>query len=258
MIFRIIPKNNYKITLIGAGGTGGYLLQSLARIAYEKQNMEITVIDGDIIEEKNIGRQNFYHYEIGAYKAQVLAERYSLALGLNIKPINKFLEEKDYSTLYTSDFIISCVDSAKSRKIIHNILKNIKKDQKKRFITYENPAMHIWMDIGNSKNSGQILIGNSFERKIIKKQKGKEISLIPYPSLLEPDLISIKKEKEQKENLLSCAERITLNEQSITINQTMATIASSMLNNLLEKNEIKSNKIIINEEIPMVISKLEI
>lgn len=71
-----------KIIILGAGGTGGYVIPHLYRIAFAAdRQMRIIVCDGDVVEGKNLIRQNFVEQDIGRNKAQVLAERYSAAFG---------------------------------------------------------------------------------------------------------------------------------------------------------------------------------
>ena len=49
-----------KIKVVGAGGIGSYLIEPLSRyLSYCKDSCEITVIDGDLYEDKNLQRQKF-------------------------------------------------------------------------------------------------------------------------------------------------------------------------------------------------------
>ena len=69
-----------KFIVVGAGGTGGYLIRDLARLigTFNLQNnmdMSIIVIDGDKVEPKNLIRQNFIKSDLGKYKAEVMAAR---------------------------------------------------------------------------------------------------------------------------------------------------------------------------------------
>lgn len=66
-----------KIVVLGAGGTGGYIIPHLYRIAFaDNRNYRIIICDGDIVEPKNLIRQNFIEQDVGRIKSQVLAERY--------------------------------------------------------------------------------------------------------------------------------------------------------------------------------------
>lgn len=87
--------NSLKIILIGAGGTGGYIAPHLYRIAYASgRKVQIIIADGDIVEKKNLIRQNFADCDIGKNKAQVLAERYAGAFGIKANYIPDFIESK--------------------------------------------------------------------------------------------------------------------------------------------------------------------
>lgn len=85
-----------KIIVLGAGGTGGYLIPHLYRIAFadDKRNYRIIICDGDIVEPKNLIRQNFVKQDIGRNKAAVLAERYSGAFGIKCEYIPEYIESE--------------------------------------------------------------------------------------------------------------------------------------------------------------------
>ena len=82
-----------KIIVLGAGGTGGYLIPHLYRIAFadDKRNYRIIICDGDIVEPKNLIRQNFVKQDIGRNKAAVLAERYAGAFGIECEYIRVYI-----------------------------------------------------------------------------------------------------------------------------------------------------------------------
>jgi tRNA A37 threonylcarbamoyladenosine dehydratase len=66
------------LILVGCGGTGSWLAPSVVRAAKvltEKISVKVNVtfIDPDLVEEKNVYRQNFCLAEIGANKAETLA-----------------------------------------------------------------------------------------------------------------------------------------------------------------------------------------
>ena len=83
-----------KIIVLGAGGTGGYLIPHLYRIAFANGNRSYRIIicDGDIVERKNLIRQNFIEQDIGRNKASVLAKRTAAEracpTGLYKKPVD--------------------------------------------------------------------------------------------------------------------------------------------------------------------------
>ena len=131
-----------KIIVLGAGGTGGYVIPHLYRIAFaRKGRVRIIVCDGDIVEQKNLVRQNFVEQDIGRNKAQVLAERYSQAFGIECEYRSSFVEdEAELRELVCPDFystprndipetqrviLLGCVDNNKSRQMCHNVFKDI-------------------------------------------------------------------------------------------------------------------------------------
>src|SRR4051812_23463220 len=61
------------IYIIGCGGVGSAIVPSLCLLKGAK---EITLIDGDTIEEKNLNRQLFGPCQVGTNKAKALGDKY--------------------------------------------------------------------------------------------------------------------------------------------------------------------------------------
>lgn len=61
------------IYIVGCGGVGSFLTPCICLL---KNPQDVTVIDADILEAKNLNRQLFTQADIGKSKAQALAERY--------------------------------------------------------------------------------------------------------------------------------------------------------------------------------------
>lgn len=61
------------IYIIGAGGVGSWLTPAICLL---KEPSQVTVVDGDILEEKNLNRQLFTEDDIGSNKALALSKRY--------------------------------------------------------------------------------------------------------------------------------------------------------------------------------------
>lgn len=75
-----------KIVMLGAGGTGGYVAPYLFRLLHMLDRpARFVICDGDIVELKNLDRQNFVPADLGENKARILAERYSTVLGSGVK-----------------------------------------------------------------------------------------------------------------------------------------------------------------------------
>lgn len=219
-----------KIVVIGAGGTGGYVIPHLYRIGFaSNRNIRIIVCDGDVVEEKNLIRQNFIEQDIGRNKAQVQAERYSAAFGIECEYIPNFIEtEKELSSLTEPDFearpysnipesqkviLLGCVDNNKSRQLCHKVF-NKQKDL-------------VYIDSGNGEHAGQVVCG--------VRQNGRT-TYKPIGSLY-PDVL---KEEDKFPSELSCAERAVSAPQSVTANLTAATAMVSFLYNLLIVGELNT------------------
>ena len=55
-----------KIVMLGAGGTGGHIAPHLYRLLYALERpVRFIICDGDIVEEKNLVRQNFTPADLG-------------------------------------------------------------------------------------------------------------------------------------------------------------------------------------------------
>lgn len=214
--------------LVGAGGTGGFLIGAIARLMYEIEKISsktatCTIVDPDIVEEKNIPRQNFLTSDIDLPKSQVLAARYALAMGVKIRAICKPFSSKFVQRSWRSlTIIVGCVDNAAARQEINRCLE-----------TYSTQMPSIWwLDCGNHQNSGQVLLGSSnqftIERAFNNYQHPSFCIHLPSPSLLHPELL-----EPQSEELVpfstSCAELIARNQQSLFVNQQIAAIASDYL-----------------------------
>jgi PRTRC genetic system ThiF family protein len=223
------------LILVGCGGTGSWLAPSVVRAAKvltEKISVKVNVtfIDPDLVEEKNVYRQNFCLAEIGANKAETLALRYSSAWGLPF-PIHalvmefagawKKIESQSYGNALT--VILGCVDNPVARKQIADAFKGGSRNSDKI------PSLW-WIDSGNEHANGQILIGSDSEDKGGFPIKG-YCTRLPLPSVQHPELISRAEVVRPKASTthLSCADLALLDAQSLTINQRMAAEMSDFL-----------------------------
>ena len=88
-------KRPVKIVMLGAGGTGGHIAPHLYRLLYALERpARFIICDGDVVEEKNLVRQNFTPADLGENKAKVLAERYSSVFGLETEYVPEFIESE--------------------------------------------------------------------------------------------------------------------------------------------------------------------
>lgn len=161
-------KKKFEILLIGVGGGGSHLTPMVARAMsiYQDVPTKLTLVDPDIVEEKNLSRQNFVMADLGKKKAEVLATRYSRSYGVEISAKAELVDEpSDIEALITGSLyetcltIISAVDNLPSRKLIHDFLSE---RAESNFTCY-------WLDLGGEEFHGQIAIGSSFGNSYYEK-----------------------------------------------------------------------------------------
>lgn len=238
----ILPKehNHLKIIIIGAGGTGSYASQAIARLVFELKmrgkNAEMLIVDPDRVESGNIPRSNFCSAEIGRFKAQTLAERLALAWSLQVCYSNSpFDAEKHFKQTAGSyrqlTVLVGCVDNHVARADIHRAL-----EESEGYRSSE-AANTWWIDGGNGKFSGQVVIGSTTTRiGALDCFSGSRICrTLPAPSLFHPELLEDQEAgiRPKATERISCPELIRLGEQSLNINQRVAVEIAEMLSALL-------------------------
>ncbi|MBX3282052.1 MAG: ThiF family adenylyltransferase [Acidobacteria bacterium] len=234
-----------KFILIGAGGTGSFAAPAIARLVFELKQIQnkpvdMLIVDPDVVGSGNIPRSNFCAAEIGRYKAQTLAERITLAWGMEIEySCEAFDAEKhlrrsmrDYRSLTV---IVGCVDNHLARRDIHNAI-----DEFKTYGSLDAPGIW-WIDSGNGRSSGQVLLGSTTKRQKHEKYfAGTSICRsLPAPSLVHPDLLEPETKVASEINEASCPDRIRLGEQSLNINQRVAVEVAEMLSAMFLTRSLK-------------------
>ncbi len=225
------------VLVIGCGGTGSYVIPGLVRLlASSKKQFCLTLADADVVEEKNLIRQNFIKSDIGKNKAETLARRYSSAFGLQIQYITEYLESADsiartlrdatVSNIKYGDktpLIISCVDNTKSRKFMVDALQN-------QF--YKNGYI---IDCGNEEYNGQVLLTQLTETSVPKEGHYRT----PHMFEVFPELVERAKQ-DKLASELSCAEMAASSDQFGFVNLNAATIALNFAYDLLSGNPIST------------------
>lgn len=245
---RVLPRefSKLKIYLIGAGGTGSFAAMNLARVLFELRHfgkaVEMTVIDPDVVESGNIPRSNFCAAEIGRFKAQTLAERISLAWGLEVAYSNEKLCYENHIKPNRNGYkeltvLVGCVDNHPARREIHRSLEEANK------YNSQNAPECWWIDGGNGKFSGQVLIGSEIKREKAENHFSSSTicKKLPAPSVIHTELLENQEipARRVEEERLSCAERIRRGEQSLNINNRVAVEIGEMLAELLLTNSLR-------------------
>jgi molybdopterin/thiamine biosynthesis adenylyltransferase len=155
------------IIVIGCGGTGSRLVPQLAQFIKTCSwviNPSIILVDDDVVEEKNLLRQNFIRSDVGKPKARVLAERYGQAYGVNISSVVARISQKrgdigNYTSIIqptedgveigdiNSAMVIMCVDSAEARRSILQAFGMANRAARNALF---------WIDAGNEDSYGQV------------------------------------------------------------------------------------------------------
>lgn len=210
-----------KIILLGAGGTGGYIAPHLCRLVHTlDRTVKVIIADGDIVEQKNIVRQNFICSDLGRNKAQVLAERYTSAFGSEVYYIPEFIEsESKLLELLKSQklvILIGAVDNNKSRQLCHNVFQKLDDI--------------IYIDSGNGQYTGQVVCGIRHDGKTYYKPVAEV-----YTDILE--------NTDKFPTELSCAKASISAPQSIVANIMAATAVISYIYNILVLGMIEVERI---------------
>ena len=116
--------------VIGAGGSGGQLIPSLARLlAYHpRARASLTVADGDAFEEHNQSRQLCGPAQLGRNKAEAMAELCA-AQGLDfVQAVPRFLNKDGIrQQLHSLDnlLVVSTVDNDATRLAVIEVLESL-------------------------------------------------------------------------------------------------------------------------------------
>ena len=228
-----------KIVMLGAGGTGGHIAPHLYRLMFSLDRyVRIIIADGDVVEQKNLVRQNFVEADLGENKARVLAERYSSVFGMEAEYIPSYIEDREtllklvkpqkwsrthYEVpagefvrgvdLRTRDgvitelvILIGAVDNNRSRQLCDSVFKEV--------------SDLVYIDSGNGEHTGQVVCGiRSGGRTYYKPVGGL------YPDVLEAS--------DKFPTELSCAEASVSAPQSIVANVMAATAVVNFIYNIL-------------------------
>lgn len=109
---------NKSVLILGCGGVGGYVVESLARSGIGT----LILVDFDIIEESNINRQIIaLESTIGKNKVDAFEERIKdINKECKVIKINKFIDDKNINELfeYKIDFFVDACDSVPTKKAV--------------------------------------------------------------------------------------------------------------------------------------------
>ena len=214
------------ITVVGCGGTGGFVAEGLCRL-FQGRKATIVLVDHDRVEPHNLLRQNFYAEDVGRFKSQALADRLARAYRRPVGySVYAFREEESrpngqrYPGLpaYGDSLIIGCADNTAARRAMAECLPG---DPRRWLI-----------DAGNDTNWGQVLVGNVAEPVTLVEPPftGQTCHLAPAPTLQRPDLLTAVSTRPPD---VDCAAALDLTDQDPTINQMMASLVLQVVRRMV-------------------------
>jgi len=194
------------VIIVGCGGTGGFVADGLARML--PRDKDLVLIDMDTVEERNLNRQSFTAADVGLFKSEALAKRLA----------GKYQRPIQYSVLPVGagelprGIIVGCLDNGPARQAIADHLHD----------------GQWWVDSGNGRNFGQVLLGNSTTEKLRPSFVADLCFRLPLPTIQLPALLA------QVPRQLSCAEAVAADEQGPTINQAMGALVVEVVRRIIE------------------------
>ncbi|MEP7287902.1 MAG: ThiF family adenylyltransferase [Chloroflexota bacterium] len=216
-----------EIVLVGLGGTGSQWARTICRIVWDLRRRRqhvptIRFVDPDKVEAKNVGRQMFTQADIGYYKAEVLARRFNLAMGLNIIWHNAPFDTEQHTQGHGT-VLCGAVDNHLARLELSKV-------------------KGVWIDSGNAASSGQVIIGCSSDKsEVLRSIESGRFSRLPNAALVFPALLEPEPEPVPTPTLdLSCADLMESGEQRLLVNDLMGHVAGEYTFKLLNRLPIYS------------------
>lgn len=141
-----------KVVIAGLGGTGSAMISELMQLngilcGLGFKGLHVTAYDGDLVSESNVYRQNFWPYDIGRNKADVLISRINQFTGLNWDAVPDYLTTEELLD-QNFDLLITAVDKAAVR---YEFGKALNKSLTKA----------LWLDLGNGNHQANVLLGSA-------------------------------------------------------------------------------------------------
>lgn len=237
------PQHPITVNVIGCGGTGSQVLNSLARMssalkALGHPGLFVRAIDPDKVTEANMGRQLFSPADVDGYKCTALVGRINRFFGYDWEAIPAMFNIS--AGITSANITISCVDSGSARKQVKDALK-CADITTKRYEHYTH--QYYWMDFGNMQDRGQVVIGSLKEITQPKKSAFTCVSKLPTIDKLHPEILIDKKGEDQGP---SCSLAEALGKQDLFVNTNLANMGLALLWKMFREAHIKYHGLYLN------------
>tara|TARA_R110002072_G_scaffold298269_2_gene471976 strand:+ start:24542 stop:25327 length:786 start_codon:yes stop_codon:yes gene_type:complete len=215
-----------KVALVGCGGTGSEMIDELFRmhtliIRLGGNGLNVTAFDPKLVNHANVGRQRFWHADIGYQKAEILITRLNSFGGVHWEYRNVLFEP---NLITNFDIVITCVDSPVIRARIGQFDFN--------HHYYSSKTFRLWLDCGNDSHSGNVILGNLGD---------KVENYIPNVYDLYPVLGNMPDDNEP-----SCSTEEALEKQDYGINRSVAREGANLLWQLIRHGSLSHHGSYIN------------
>lgn len=233
------PTNPVSVCLIGAGGTGSQVLTGLARMSHSLQQLghaglQVSLWDDDVITDANRGRLLFAQCEVGLSKASALITRTNRFFGTGWKAIEKPFTP-DTATGRHSIYI-SCADTAAARFGIAEVLQGLDVSG------YHADTPRYWMDFGNGRDTGQVILSTIENVKQPTSEKFETIENLPFVTQEFEELLR----QSDNDDTPSCSLAEALEKQDLFVNSVLAQIGCSLLWQLFRKGYTGQRGVFVN------------
>lgn len=224
---RQLIEERVRVWLVGAGGNGAEMLDSLARMdralrALGHPGFHVKAWDGDTVSATNLVRQRFLPGDEGHNKAVTLVQRYNLFFGLDWDAESSHFGPSGFAPTGDGpppacDLLVTCVDKAKVRVAIGKAMRG-------------HYTAALWLDLGNDAHDGQVVLGH--------------LGRGPRDGLRLPNVHDLYSEMAEQAAKLdrqgaSCSAEESLARQEFPVNRTAACAGASLLWNLLRHGRLE-------------------
>jgi len=218
-----------RVAVIGCGGNGSVIAMGLPYIhhalvaAGHPGGLDVTLMDGDTISASNCVRQPFSISEVGLNKSVVLASRINLFWGLRWKAAPNYLASGQ--GIENTDVVITCVDTRAARATANSLVVG-------------NAGVSYWLDLGNSADSGQFVLGQPWNRLNPRRANRLRTSAELFPEIVDVSL--------KEDNGPSCSALEAIQRQRLFVNQVLASHALALLASLFRSGELAVHGAFVN------------
>jgi PRTRC genetic system ThiF family protein len=228
-------RDRVRVHLVGVGGNGAQMVNCLARLDIAMRalghpaGLHVTAFDDDTVSEANVGRQIYSRADIGLPKAVVAINRANHFFGLDWDALPARYEPARVRG-YGNDphLVIGCVDSARSRRELHNGL------------FAHGKGRCYWLDLGNTEGTGQVVLGEAVGWRL---PQAEEWQRLPCVTELFPQLMS---DAPDEDNTPSCSVRISLASQGLFVNDMVVRWAAQLLYELVSEGRLRQHGVVVN------------